>query len=31
MGDVDPSVPLKTVMNIKFNEITHKKIEEMYA
>lgn len=31
MGEVDASVPLKTVLNIKFNEITAKIIEEMYA
>jgi hypothetical protein len=31
MGDVDPSVPLKTVLNVNFNQVTHSQIENMYT
>jgi len=30
MGEVDPKIPLKTLLNLNYEEITSKDIEEMY-
>jgi len=31
MGEIDPSIPLKTILNVNFHQITHKQIEQMYT
>ena len=30
MGEVDPKVPLKTVLDINFRQISAKEVEELY-